>query len=398
MAVIAIVASAGFLLRSEKQLSDLAAHRRAFDRQAREALASLSDLRASQQAYVSIGQGLAFWSSKVSQTQDLLNRTLASLRESATSGAARSALDEVQATLTQFAEVDKRARDYLKAEQQLMAGDVVFTEGVETAAMAALQLETARDAEAQALDASEAAIRGLQAKGLGVTAGLVTLMLLLLAFSSATPSSAASASTSPASVIARPANDAASFQGADNLSLHEVSAIAPPSRPVSPVLKTAAQLCTDFARVRDLDGLTALVSRAADTMDAAGAVVWMGNAEGADLQPVMTHGYPERVRARLPNVPRSANNAAAAAYRTGSIQIVAPRRGADGSSGGRASGAIVAPIMSPDGCVGAFSAEIRNGGEASESVQALATIFAAQLAAVLTPTSSESETKTAAQL
>ena len=98
--------------------------------------------------------------------------------------------------------------------------------------------------------------------------------------------------------------------------------------------------------------------------------------EGADLQPVLTHGYSDETRARLPNVPRAANNAAAAAYRSGDVQIVLSRPGG-------AEGAIVAPILGAQGCFGALSAEIRGGGEASESVQALAVIVAAQLAGVL---------------
>ena len=49
------------------------------------------------------------------------------------------------------------------------------------------------------------------------------------------------------------------------------------------------------------------------------------------------------------------------------------------------SGAVVAPILSADGCIGALSAEIRSGGETSQSVQALASIFAAQLAWMLGP-------------
>jgi GAF domain-containing protein len=75
-------------------------------------------------------------------------------------------------------------------------------------------------------------------------------------------------------------------------------------------------------------------------------------------------------------VPRKADNAAAAAYRSGTLQIVLSRPG--GSSG-----AVVAPILTADGCIGALSAEIRSGGETSEGVQALAAIFAAQLAGVL---------------
>ena len=148
---------------------------------------------------------------------------------------------------------------------------------------------------------------------------------------------------------------------------------------VSPVLKTAAQLCTDFARVQDVNDVQRLLARASDAMDAAGLVVWLGDGEGADLQPVLTQGYSAETRARLPNVPRAADNAAAAAYRSGHVQIVRSKPGGSG-------GAIVAPILGAQGCFGALSAEIRSGGEASESVQALAVIVAAQLAGVLTPT------------
>jgi len=44
---------------------------------------------------------------------------------------------------------------------------------------------------------------------------------------------------------------------------------------------------------------------------------------------------------------------------------------------------VIAPLLATDGCVGALSAEIRSGGEVSDSVQALATIFAAQIAGIV---------------
>ena len=121
------------------------------------------------------------------------------------------------------------------------------------------------------------------------------------------------------------------------------------------------------------------MARAADVMDASGLVVWLGDAAGGDLRPVIAHGYSNQVLARMPAVPRSANNAAAAAYRAGQLQIVLARPGS-------ASGAIAAPLLSSAGCIGTLSAEIRDGGEASDSVQALAAIFAAQLAGVLATT------------
>ena len=44
------------------------------------------------------------------------------------------------------------------------------------------------------------------------------------------------------------------------------------------------------------------------------------------------------------------------------------------------SGAVVVPLMAPGGCVGVLALELRHGGEQSESVRAMATIMAAQLA------------------
>jgi GAF domain-containing protein len=90
----------------------------------------------------------------------------------------------------------------------------------------------------------------------------------------------------------------------------------------------------------------------------------------------------------MPPVQRSADNAAGAAYRTGKMQIVLSRPGG-------APGAIVAPILTAEGCIGALSAEISGGGEASESAQALATIFAAHLATVLADPAAEVESRTA---
>ena len=155
-------------------------------------------------------------------------------------------------------------------------------------------------------------------------------------------------------------------------------------------MKSAADLATDLGRVRDLSDLERLMGRVAELMDASGVVVWVGNTAGADLRAAIAHGYPPQVLARMPAVPRSADNAAASAYRTGTLQIVLSRPG--GSSG-----AVVAPILTADGCIGALSAEIRHGGEASETVQALATIFSAQLASVISlpADAAASESKTA---
>lgn len=361
VAWIAIAAAAVFIVGSEKQLATLRADGRAFDLHAREVTDALSDLRAAQQAYVAAGQGVAFWMPKVAQTSDAIGASIATLRAAAKSPGARSAIDKAVSTLAEFADVDARARDYLRSGQVLMAGDVIFTEGGQTAASAARQVETARLAEHQALDASEAGVRRQEAMALAGAGGVSALVALLLGMLG----SPQAESESPLSITP-----------------------AEPSQPlprlaISPVLKTAAQLCTDFACMRDVHDLQQLLARASDVMDAAGLVVWLGNTSGAELHPVLTHGYNDDTRARLPNVPRAANNAAAAAYRSGDVQIVLSRPGGT-------KGAIVAPILGAQGCIGALSAEIRGGGEASESVQALAVIVAAQLAGVLAAPPAES--------
>lgn len=370
LAWLAFGAAAVFLVSSEKHIIALTSAVRTFDLHAREATDALADVRAGQQAYVAEGQGVTFWMPKVAATTDTVTSAVAALRRSATSAAARSALDEAAKTLTDFADIDTRAREYLKAEQPLMAGDVIFTEGGASAANAARQVEAARLAEHQARDASEADIRRQQALAIGGAAGLAVLIVLVLAL---VPASRTAADTT------------------ETLASSGPSAPSAPLTSSAPVLKTAADLATDFGRVQDLDELTRLLARAAGVLDASGLVVWMGSATGADLRPVLAHGYAPQLLARMPDVPRSADNAAAAAYRTGSLQIVLSRPGG-------ASGAIVAPILSADGCIGALSAEIRGGGETSESVQALAAIFASHLANVLASTPAETAgTKTAVQ-
>jgi hypothetical protein len=369
LACIAIGAAAFLLVRFEQQIARHNASLHAFDQHARDASAALVDARVAQQAYVAVGQGVAFWIGKTDAAIQSATAGLAALRESAGAGA-RTALDEAAATVAEFSGIDTRSRDYLKSGQQLMAGDVIFTEGSDAAATAVRQIETARLAQHQAVDVDVAALRQQQVLTAGGAAGFVVLVVLLLMPAPRARAIDAAADTglsiSPSAVHGN------------------ANAPAPAPVPVEAmtegargsVFKSATAVATDFGRVRDLDELTRVLGRAAEVMDASGLMVWAGSATGSDLRPVLAHGYSAEMIARIPSVLRSANNAAAAAYRSGTLQIVLSRPG--GSSG-----AVVAPILSADGCIGALSAEIRSGGETSEGVQALAAIFAAHLAGVL---------------
>ena len=374
VALIAIAAAAFLLISSEQQLNQHTASLRGFDQRARDASAALVDARVGQQAYVAAGQGAAFWFVKTAAAVQAATDELAALRQAA-GAAALTALDEASATVVEFSALDKRARDYLASGEQLMAGDVIFTEGGDAAATAVRQIETARLAQHQAADVESAATRRRQTVIAGAAAGIVVLVMLALI----PVPRAGAAEPVNLSILAPP-----------------IPAPATPSTPApvrtaplrshaqGSVLKAATDVVTEFGRVRDLDELTRVLGRAAEVMDASGLMVWMGSATGSDLRPVLAHGYNAKMIERIPPVPRSADNAAAAAYRSGTLQIVMSRPG--GSSG-----AVVAPILAVDGCIGALSAEIRSGGETSESVQALAVIFAAQLAAVLATTAPAEE-------
>ena len=358
VALIAIGAATVLLARSERHISILSSSVRAFDRHARETTDAIAELRVGQQAYVAAGQGAAFWLPRVAAAIEQVTVAIGSLRRAARSAPGHQALMEAEATVKELRATEKRIREYLSSGDHLMAADVIFTEGVDAAATAARQVETARLAEQQAFDATEESLRRQQATTLAATAVVVVTIMLW-------PSRRVEEWAQPSQPVAA-----------------AVDASPPP--PVSPFPGIAAELCTEFGRVRDVDDLKRMLARAADSMDANGLVVWLESPGGADLQPVVAHGYSPQVVARMPAMSRSANNAAAAAYRTGLQQIVP-------STPGRASGAIVAPILAPDGCIGALSAEIRAGSERSEGIQALVTIVAAQLAGLFAATCSSAD-------
>jgi hypothetical protein len=451
MAWMVLVAAAVFLFRSEKDIDMMRSGLHAFDLQARETTDALAELRAAQQAYVVGGQGVAFWVAKVATTGDTVSTNIETLQKSASAPVTRAALENAIKSLRQFTNADKRALEYINASQPLMAGDVIFTEGGQAAAGTAQHVEAARMAERQDVDAREASLRRQAAMivvGSAVVLGLIVMLLVPAAATEPkhldeprTMPSHIDAQTQPytwiedkegidyARRVRLPSTPAPSAYSNGNgngngsspdpvetpiaegmrlnlgdvepaniyvtpspngksdpirLTLDAALETTGDARPV-PVaapgfLKAAADLATDFGRVQDLGDLKQLIARAAALTEASGVVVWLGNSQGGDLRPVLTHGYSPAVVTRLAPVPRSANNAAAAAYRSGTLQVV--------PSQPFSSGAIVAPILGPEGCIGALSAEFR-GAEASEPVQAFAAIVAAHLAGVLGASPSE---------
>jgi hypothetical protein len=165
-------------------------------------------------------------------------------------------------------------------------------------------------------------------------------------------------------------------------------AAAPEPLPVAVAamdLKNIASICNDLARVADTRALSGLLERTGSALDASGLIIWIADPDGRELNPIVAHGYPVQLVTRLGTIARDAENATAAAFRTGLLQTV----DADAVS----NGAIAAPLVTPNGCVGVMAAEVRNGGERESGKLAAASIVAAQLATLVGPPSARSHAK-----
>jgi hypothetical protein len=153
-------------------------------------------------------------------------------------------------------------------------------------------------------------------------------------------------------------------------------------------LGRVAALCTELARVVDNRALPGVMERTASVLDANGVVLWIADPDGRELNPIVTHGYSPQLVTRLGTIPRDAQNATAAAFRTSLLQTV----DADEIS----NGAIAVPLVTPTGCVGVMAAEVRHGGEKQDAKLAAAAIVAAQLATLVGPPSARPQARSEA--
>jgi transcriptional regulator with XRE-family HTH domain len=145
--------------------------------------------------------------------------------------------------------------------------------------------------------------------------------------------------------------------------------------PTDPDLLAAANLCTQLGRLDKTCDVKPLLQELVRILDAVGLVIWVWHPDAAELRPALAQGYSEKLLSQLPPVRPDADNATAAAFRSAQACAV------DGSS--LTSGALVVPLITAAGCLGALAMELRHGGEHTGWVRALVTIFAAQLARVV---------------
>ena len=367
---------------------------RTFDAQVATAARGMLEIRGAQQAYVAAGQGDEFWTAKVTSSLGSLRDALGALRAVASSPLGQSEIESAMASLDDFERMDRRARDYSRASQKLLASDLIFADGLDMTTAALAAIDRAREGERQALDEAARALRRRQLYALGAGAAAALLAVLLLAPRTADPvESVVSQEPSP---VPEDRDDGDDRDGLDlgpapdeGWSPARREANDPPAaQPAAAFaldLAAVATLCGDLARVVDTLALPAILERTAGILDASGVVLWISDPDARELSPIVTHGYPPQTVSRLGTIPRDAPNATAAAFRTSLVQTV----NADSVS----NGAIAAPLVTPTGCVGVMAAEVRHAGERDAAKLAAATIVAAQLATLVGPPSTRAHVK-----
>jgi len=254
-------------------------------------------------------------------------------------------------------QIEARAHDHVLLGQELMAADVISVEARAALTIMHAALRDVRSAEAELTESNRALILRQSSMAIGAAAGLWLIGLcLLVGIPRRRPTSEPVAASSILSIPEHPKP----LEGHASMSAD---------------LAGAADLCTAIARTTDANDLPAFLTRASAALGASGVVVWM--AAGDELIAASAHGYDPRALDRLGPIKRSAQNATATAWRLGTMQVVA--------SGETSNGALVAPMLGTDRCVGVLAVEVPRGRETDATTQAVTRFVAAQFAATLAP-------------
>ena len=344
-------------------------HRRAVDMEktAREVnsrieqiMTTAGDVAAAQRAYVAQGQSQQRWFERNAMLLQQFGQLQSAIRSLLKSRDAVAAIDAVNEQFKTIVLIDGKSREYIQQGESLLAADLIFREGDDSIAAA---VKTLRAVEASEQQAAAALQSDLERQQWGTLAGVAVIWiagLVLLTPSARSPQ--ADEGFAKLGLSAQPSADAG-----------PTSANAVAALPPQPDLGLVAEVCGALARTADANSLRDALARAATVLDARGIVIWIG--AGEELFPALAHGYDERIVARLGPIPRKAANATAEAWRSAQMRTVP----ADAAS----HGAIAVPLCGVNGCVGVFAAELREGREQDAATQAIASVLAAQLAAIV---------------
>ena len=316
---------------------------------------TIAGIGTAQQGYVAPGQLDEPWFERTSTLTTELSREIQQVRESLRSPEARTTLQQLTASLATLTSTDERTRQNLQLGQELMASDVIFSDGRN---LLDAMIGSLRDLQGAEQSHLRAELRAL-AEQRWLTLGR-SPRCGWQAWSSFRAGPRARRRRPLASPINRTRSGP---RNPSRASQHRVSVD----------LAAAAAVCTDLSRITTTSALPGLLGRAAGVLNASGLILWIS--AGEQLFPVLAHGYSDDMLARMGPIARDTENAAASAWRTGQLAVVPAA-----TTGGQ--GAIVTPLFGLHSCIGVLSAEVRQG-ENSPSVQAVATIIAAQLSTVV---------------
>ena len=354
---------------------------------------------------------------KVSELFTTIDAGITRLKEGTVNTDARARYVAAATALTDQIDLDTRARELARSDR-LIASDLVFENAVEGQKRLIAELEAGRAIDAEA---NQARVNRLTQLRFGMNAaslGFVTLLTVLFGravrreapvpspaaapaeASAATglllrPEASASPAAEKAAVTARsdvkPAGVLADGKARQpvrgNAPSRETLPLRPaPAPPLSPLLPPpapanlteVAELCVDLGRVIDSRDVPSLVERASTLLQAKGIVLWVADSAGAMLRPSVTHGYSDKVLARLGPLQIDGDNVTSLAFRSMRPQTMT-------GSGANASSALAVPLLTASGCVGVLAAEIKTDRPASELLP-VARIIAAQFAALIAPT------------
>ena len=176
--------------------------------------------------------------------------------------------------------MDRRAREYVAANQKLLASDLIFSDGLETTEEIIAALEQVRYVESADRAAARAAARRQQLIFTGAAGAIALLVMILLA---QTPSDEEGAAVAPAAFQARIPDEAepAARRTGKLRRRNSSSALRAPQRllprfpstesgawaalpDLRPDIETVAEVCSELARLSDTAGAAFVAEKGSD--------------------------------------------------------------------------------------------------------------------------------------
>lgn len=366
--LLAATCSAAYFFRTIQQhTNSLIAGEQTLSAHAVGLIDALAAIGTAQQSYVAPGQLDEPWFEESSALLLRLDDQIAALRPMIRSADAAAPAQALAEGIEALRAADARTRENLGRGQELMAADVIYSDG-----------RNLVDGLRHAVRDIQAAERASYSDALAAASRNMWLVL----------GSAMLVWTAAVAVLIRGRRPSGASAAAPEAQQPPVD-LTPPQRTLASSIdfSATAALCTDLSRVDDTAALTSLLVRAASVLHASGLMLWMS--AGEQLFAALAHGYPPDTLPRLGPIPRDGDNAAAHAWRTGRPVMV--------PSAGDTPAAIVAPLFNPGLCIGVLAVEMSPGHSVDGETEAAVTMIAAQLATIVAAWPAASLPENAAQ-